>query len=63
MCQPDAKRIYSLDEIIEAILDGTCTEEQSLQLFDLGPEAVKLATLAAARQIAELKDQKGRHPS
>jgi len=51
-----------VDEIIAAILEGTCTEKQSLQLFALGPEAVKLATLAATKRIADLKDQEP-HPS
>ena len=62
MCQPDVKQSYTLDEIIESILDGTCSEEQSLQLFDLGPEAVTLATLAAARQFATLKNQQPVRP-
>ena len=62
MCQTEDNRVHSLDEIIEAILEGTCTEKQSLQLFALGPEAVKFATLAATKRIADLKDQEP-HPS
>jgi len=45
----------SLNAIIEAILNGTCTEEPSLQLARLGPEAVQLAVLAATRKCAQLK--------
>ena len=52
----------SLNEIIEAILNGTCTEAQSLQLAQLGPEAVQLAVLAATQKFAELKGQTP-HPS
>ena len=62
MQQPEDNRSYSLDEIVEAILNGTCSEKQSLQLFSLGLEAVKLATLAATKHIADLKDQTP-HPS
>ena len=62
MCHSKDSRVYGLDEIIEAILDGTCSEEQSLRLFALGPEAVKLATLAATKRIADLKDPEP-HPS
>ena len=51
-----------LDAIIEAILNGTCTKEQSLQLAQLGPEAVQLAVLAATDTIAQLKGQRP-HPS
>jgi transposase len=40
--------------IIEAILDGTCSEELVRQLYRLGPEAVTLALMAATRQIAAL---------
>ena len=47
MCRQNLSPAYSLDEIIEAFLDGSYTDEQSRQLFELGPEAVKLATLAA----------------
>jgi len=52
----------SLNAIIEAILNGTCTEEQSRQLARLGPEAVQLAVLAATQSIAQLKGQMP-HPS
>ena len=51
-----------LNEIIEAILNGTCTEAQSLQLARLGPEAVQIAVLAATERIAQLKGQSP-HPS
>lgn len=52
----------SLNEIIEAILNGTCTKEQSWQLAQLGPEAVQLAVLAATQKFAQLKGQ-APHPS
>jgi len=42
-------------EIIEAILQGTGTEELVQQLYTLGPEAVTLALMAATRQIASLR--------
>lgn len=48
-CNTDVK------EIVEAILDGTCTEELVRQLYGLGPEAVILAMMAATRQIASLQ--------
>ena len=51
-----------LNAIIEAILNGTCTKEQSLQLAQLGPEAVQRAVLAATDAIAQLKGQ-APHPS
>jgi len=41
--------------IIEAILQGTGTEELVQQLYALGPEAVTLALMAATRQIASLR--------
>jgi hypothetical protein len=62
MTQAVNNKISSLNEIIEAILNGTCTEEQSLQLSSLGPEAVKIAVLAATQRFAELNQQEP-HPS
>ena len=57
MCQQEQTASYTLDEILEAVLNGTCSEAQSLQLYTFGPEAVKLSILAATKQIAELKDK------
>ena len=42
-------------EIMEALLQGTGTEELVQQLYTLGPEAVTLALMAATRQIASLR--------
>jgi transposase len=53
---------YSLNAIIEAILNGTCTEAQSLQLAQLGPEAIQMAVLAATQKIAQLNGPSA-HPS
>ncbi len=44
-------RSHSLNEIIEAILNGTCTKEQSQQLVQLGPEAIQIAVLAATQAV------------
>jgi transposase len=44
-----------VQEIVEAILQGTGTEELVQQLYGLGPEAVTLALMAATRQIASLR--------
>lgn len=62
MKQSNAQSYDGLNEIIEAILNGTCTKEQSLQLAQLGPEAVQLAVLAATEKFAQLQD-KDPHPS
>lgn len=53
---------HRLNESIEAILNGTCTKEQSLQLAQLGPETVQIAGLAATEKLAQLQKQIP-HPS
>lgn len=44
-----------VNEIVEAILAGACTEELVQRLYGLGPEAVTLAVMAATRQIVSLR--------
>jgi transposase len=46
-----------VNEIVEAILAGTCTEELAQRLYRLGPEAVTLALMAATRKIVSLRTQ------
>jgi hypothetical protein len=46
-----------VNEIIEAVLDGTCTEELTHVLYGLGPEAVTLALMAVTRQVVSLRAQ------
>lgn len=55
MCRTQGSRNTDVKEIVDAILDGTCTEELVRQLYGLGPEAVILAMMAATRQIASLR--------
>jgi len=50
MCM-DAKA----NALVAAVLDGSLTRAQAKELYRLGPEAVVLATLAAAHRIAQLQ--------
>ena len=43
----------SVDRLIEAAVRGALDEQQAQRLYQLGPEAVVLALLAASRRIAE----------
>lgn len=43
----------SLDELVAALQSGNCDEAAALRLYQLGPHAVTLALLSAARRIAE----------
>jgi transposase len=42
-----------LDELVAALQSGRCDEAAALRLYQLGPHAVTLALLSAARRIAE----------
>lgn len=48
-----AKRVAALDKLVAALQHGICDEAAARELYALGPEAVALALLAAARRIAE----------
>lgn len=47
----------SLDELVAALQSGVCDEAAARRLYQLGPHAVTLALLSAARRIAELQTQ------
>ena len=48
-----ATRADALDSLVAALRAGHCDEATARQLYTLGPHAVTLALLAAARRIAE----------
>ncbi|MCP4991312.1 MAG: IS66 family transposase [Colwellia sp.] len=52
-----ATRSDALDSLLAALQSGVCDEAAARQLYTLGPHAVSLALLAAARRIAELQVQ------
>jgi len=52
--------IRGVQELIDAVLNGTLDEAGAQRLYECGPEAVKLALLASARQMADLQAQLGR---
>jgi hypothetical protein len=43
----------TLDELVAAVRSGICDKATALRLYKLGPHAVTLALLSAARRIAE----------
>lgn len=45
----------ALDQLVLALQRGVCEEAAARELYALGPDAVTLALLAAARRIAELQ--------
>jgi len=48
-----ATRSNTLDSLVAALKSGTFDQAAAQQLYQLGPHAVTLALLAAARRIAE----------
>jgi len=50
-------RADALDSLVAALRAGHCDETTARRLYTLGPDAVTLALLAAARRIAELQAQ------
>lgn len=56
MRQPTT-RTNTLDELVAALRSGVCDEATARRLYTLGPDAVALALLAAARRISELQAQ------
>ena len=50
-------RADALETLVAALQSGHCDEAAARQLYTLGPEAVTLALLAAARRITELQTQ------
>lgn len=50
-----ATRSDALDKLLGALRSGCCDELAARQLYALGPDAVTLAWLAAARRISELQ--------
>ena len=52
-----ATRAEALDSLVAALRAGHCDEATARRLYTLGPDAVTLALLAAARRIAELQAQ------
>ena len=46
-----------LDELVAALQSGNCDEAAARRLYQLGPHAVTLALLSAARRIAEQDDR------
>lgn len=48
-----ATQSNSLDELLAALQSGICDEDTAQRLYQLGPQAVTLALLSAARRIAE----------
>jgi hypothetical protein len=44
-------RSPALDRLVAALQRGVCDEAAAQQLYELGPEAVALALLTAARRI------------
>jgi transposase len=56
----------TVNTIVEALIKGLCSPDQSQQLYALGPEAVTMALMAAAGRIAFLQsklDPDPIHPS
>jgi len=56
-------RANALDELVAALRAGHCDEATARRLYQLGPHAVTLALLSAARRIAELQRQDSGHAS
>ena len=52
-----ATRLDALDKLVAALQSGVLDEAAARQLYTLGPDAVTLALLAAARRISELQTQ------
>jgi hypothetical protein len=52
-----ATRADALDSLVAALRAGHCDEVTARRLYTLGPDAVTLALLAAARRITELQAQ------
>jgi hypothetical protein len=52
MCNA-ATHSNSLDELLAALQSGICDEDTAQRLYQLGPQAVTLALLSAARRINE----------
>jgi hypothetical protein len=48
-----ARRSDALDQLVAALQTGVCDRAAARQLYALGPDAVTLALLAAARRIAD----------
>ena len=52
-----ATRSDALDKLVAALQSGVCDPAAARELYALGPDAVTLALLAAARRITELQAQ------
>ena len=52
-----ARRSDTLDKLVAALQSGVCDPAAARELYPLGPDAVTLALLAAARRITELQTQ------
>ena len=52
-----AARSNALDKLVAALRSGVCDQDAARELYALGPDAVTLALLAAARRISELQAQ------
>jgi len=52
-----ATRSDALDKLVAALQSGVCDQAAARELYALGPDAVSLALLAAARRITELQAQ------
>jgi transposase len=52
-----ATRSEAIDKLVAALQSGECDAAAARELYTLGPDAVTLALLAAARRIAELQAQ------
>ena len=52
-----ATRSGALDQLVAALQSGVCDSAAARELYALGPDAVILALLAAARRITELQAQ------
>ena len=52
-----ATRSDALDQLVAALQSGVCDPAAARELYALGPDAVTLALLAAARRITELQAQ------
>jgi transposase len=50
-------RAEALDKLVAALQSGVCNQAAARELYALGPDAVTLALLAAARRISELQVQ------
>ncbi len=55
-----ATRSDALDKLVAALQSGVCDQAAAQELYELGPDAVTLALLAAARRISELQVQSSR---